>query len=767
MKNKGNKIEFAKNKIIILLEKYHININTLKIVMVYFLISIIWINVSDQILILKFRENLSLHTYKAYFFIIVTSLILYKLIKYYFTQIQKNQIEVRDSKEIQELALSFSDGAIWDWNLETNKLNSMTSWRELFGNYENNIDMMEVLKILLHPDDYERFLEEISEFIKNKPTSLFESQARMKSKNGKYKWILSRGKAILNNDGQVVRMIGIDIDITEHKEITQKIEQNEEKYGSLIQFLPDAFFVHKERKVVFANLEAIKLLGYKKEEDLIGKSIFSLIHDSYHEVMIERFKSLRDNSNEIVPMIQEKMITADGKVIDVEATSTSFTFEGEKAIISVFRDITDRKNKELEIIKLSRAIKQSPSIVIMTDVEGNIEYANPKFTEISGYELSELRGENFRILNSDEQSEEFYKEVKKAMDYGKVWKGEFCSKGKNGELFWAYATIAPLRDLDEKVIGYITVKQDINDRKIMEKKLIQNNEDLSEMVEKLKETHSQLIQQEQLAGIGQLAAGIAHEINNPLGFVNSNFKTLSEYIEEYKEMFKLYNDLKNENLANNYEKNKELLDKIVKIEEEKDFEYIHEDIDALLSDSNEGLERVEKIIRGLRLFSRVDQLNEFEGYDLNEGIKTTLIVAKNEIKYNAEVQVSYGDLPIIRAMGGQINQVLLNIIINATYAIKAKESEEFGLIKICTYKDENHVYVKIEDNGIGTSKENINKIFNPFFTTKPVGEGTGLGLGIAYEIIVNKHKGKIWVESELNEGASFYIKLPINQQENL
>lgn len=317
------------------------------------------------------------------------------------------------------------------------------------------------------------------------------------------------------------------------------------------------------------------------------------------------------------------------------------------------------------------------------------------------------------------------------------------------------------QDDDYEKKEYIVAKEDITQREKLQEQLIKNNKDLTETINRLKETQTQLIQQEQLAGIGQLAAGIAHEINNPLGFINSNFRVLSDYIKVYKTILNLYSDLKNEIISNNYQSN--IIKKIIQVEKENDIDYINEDIDALLNDSNEGLERVGKIIEGLRLFSRVDYLDKFEMYDLNEGIKTTLIVAKNEIKYVAQVEVDYGELPLINAIGGQINQVLLNIIVNATQAIKEKESNDFGLIKINTYRDSEYVYMEIEDNGIGVSNENITKIFNPFFTTKPIGEGTGLGLGIAYDIIVKKHNGNIWVESKLNKSTCFHIKLPIDQ----
>jgi len=284
------------------------------------------------------------------------------------------------------------------------------------------------------------------------------------------------------------------------------------------------------------------------------------------------------------------------------------------------------------------------------------------------------------------------------------------------------------------------------------------------IVNKLKQTELQLIQQEKFAGIGHLAAGVAHEINNPLGFVLSNFETLSNYAKVYKNVIDEYRALKDNLSELNAEEIKEKINKINQLEEENNLDFITEDLEELISDSCEGLDRISKIVTSLRLFSRIDQQNDFEEYDLNEGIENTLIIARNEIKYHAEVEENYGELPSIKAFSSQINQVLLNIMVNSAHAIKYRNSDEFGKITINTYADKEYTYCEIEDTGIGIPKENLNSIFNPFFTTKPEGQGTGLGLSICYDIVVNKHKGELLVDSTEGIGTKFTIKLPIKQK---
>jgi len=295
----------------------------------------------------------------------------------------------------------------------------------------------------------------------------------------------------------------------------------------------------------------------------------------------------------------------------------------------------------------------------------------------------------------------------------------------------------------------------VNSKPIIDEEIIAN---------KLKQTELQLIQQEKFAGIGHLAAGVAHEINNPLGFVLSNFETLSSYAKVYKMIIDEYIELKDCLSKNNNPEIQDKLSRIKHLEEENNLEFITEDLDELITDSCEGLDRISKIVTSLRLFSRIDQHNDFEEYEINEGITNTLIIARNEIKYHAEVEENFKDVPNIKAFSSQINQVLLNIIVNAAHAIKYKNSNEFGKITINTYADNEYVYCEIIDTGIGISKENLSSIFDPFFTTKPEGEGTGLGLSICYDIIVNKHGGELLVDSTEGVGTKFTMKLPIKQK---
>lgn len=284
----------------------------------------------------------------------------------------------------------------------------------------------------------------------------------------------------------------------------------------------------------------------------------------------------------------------------------------------------------------------------------------------------------------------------------------------------------------------------------IEQKIAATHSEMQETVDKLKNMQAQLVQSEKLASMGQLAAGVAHEINNPVGFVSSNSTTLVTYIKKIKEIIALIHaDASRE--------------EVMKREKELKLPFVLEDIDDLLHENIEGLTRITEIVQNLKDFARVGAKEEFVEANINDCLENTLLIAKNEIKYHADVKKEFGSISTIECHIGGINQVFLNILVNAAQAIKSQDRKNRGLITVKTYDDNDSVFCAISDNGPGIPQENLLKIFDPFYTTKEVGEGTGLGLSISYDIIVNKHKGNITVQSETGSGTTFFIKLPKSQ----
>ncbi|KRB79553.1 ATPase [Noviherbaspirillum sp. Root189] len=290
-------------------------------------------------------------------------------------------------------------------------------------------------------------------------------------------------------------------------------------------------------------------------------------------------------------------------------------------------------------------------------------------------------------------------------------------------------------------------------REEAEAELLRRNTELTELNAKLSMAQEQLVQSEKLASIGQLAAGVAHEINNPIGYVFSNFGTLENYIASMLEMLKVYEDVE---LSIG---SPEAVAKAKATRERIDLDFLMEDIPVLMAESREGIVRVRKIVQDLKDFSRVDANQEWQWANLHDGIDSTLNIVSNEVKYKADVVKEYGVVPEIECLPSQINQVIMNIVVNGAHAIGSVR----GKITIRTGTAGEYVWIEIADTGAGIPKEILSRIFDPFFTTKPIGSGTGLGLSLSYGII-QKHFGRIEVESELDSGTTFRITLPIRHQ---
>lgn len=295
--------------------------------------------------------------------------------------------------------------------------------------------------------------------------------------------------------------------------------------------------------------------------------------------------------------------------------------------------------------------------------------------------------------------------------------------------------------------------------------LQQKNTELEVAYTDLKAAQSQVIHQEKMASIGQLAAGIAHEINNPLGFSMSNFATLKKYVMRINEVYRALHSLKEICPEGDADVQKQKKEEIEALEKRNKIDYIMRDMETIFAETQDGLQRVEDIVKALRIFSRIDHQGKREQYDLNEGIRNTLIVSRNEIKYIASVETHFSNVSLVEAVGGQINQVLLNLILNAAYAIKEKIGTGEGKLIIRTFSEGAFVCCSIQDNGGGIPEAIEKNVFNPFFTTKPVGQGTGLGLSISYDIVVNKHGGDISFTSVEGEGTTFFVRLPKTAQD--
>lgn len=294
------------------------------------------------------------------------------------------------------------------------------------------------------------------------------------------------------------------------------------------------------------------------------------------------------------------------------------------------------------------------------------------------------------------------------------------------------------------------LENDLRLRELADGVLRRRNIELTELNVKLTATQTLLVQSEKMASIGQLAAGVAHEINNPIGYVLSNLGTLRVYVDQLLNMLACYE------IAEADIVDPQVLQRIQALRRQYDLAFLREDIPLLMSESKEGIERVCQIVQNLKDFSRLDANQEWVLADLHRGIDSTLTMVASEVKYKADVVKHYAALPNIECLPSQINQVVMNLLMNAAQSIV----EGRGTITVRTGVDDGMVWFEVADTGTGIAPEQLSRIFDPFFTTKPVGKGTGLGLSLAYGI-VQKHGGRIEVESQLDQGTRFRVHLPI------
>jgi PAS domain S-box-containing protein len=390
--------------------------------------------------------------------------------------------------------------------------------------------------------------------------------------------------------------------------------------------------------------------------------------------------------------------------------------------------------------RLRTIIDSTPLGICITNQDYILEYVNKAYAEIYGYHPSELIGQPFtKIVEPDKQS--FWKDLhdKYLAGYKEI-RGEWKTVHKSGKLLTILADAARIVGADGKP-KKVTFVMDITE--------------LSKLREESRQNEVQMMQTEKMSSLGQMVAGLAHEMNTPLGFVKNNIEMLEAKNKETKELIALYEKLRSQIMYGSPNDVAMLLSQIDNAAQ-KVKNRVWQESDNLFRSAVEGIDRIQDLVLNLKNFSRLDEA-DFKPTDINENIEATLKIAGYLFKGGIQLIKDFSPVPLIQAFPAQMNQVFLNLITNAVHAV----DERTGRITIKTMVQGNQVVVKVIDNGKGIPPENLKKIFDPFFTTKPVGQGTGLGLSIAYKI-VEKHGGKIDVQSQVGRGTEITVSLPIS-----
>lgn len=406
---------------------------------------------------------------------------------------------------------------------------------------------------------------------------------------------------------------------------------------------------------------------------------------------------------------------------------------------------TEKEKKRLELKKSEEKfrglIETTGDWVWEIDSKGVYTYSSPRVTEILGYTPEEVLGRTpFDLMPDDEAqrvSAVFYGILLKKEPFTNL---ENTNLHKDGRAVVLETSAQPFFDTEGNLLGYRGIDRDITQRKAAEEEKIR--------------MQANLVQTEKMASIGQLGAGVAHEINNPVGFVRSNLNTLSEYIESFKWLIGLYVELSTALETGEFEAAAAFRDEIEKYKKEINLDFAINDTIQLLAESKDGLSRISSIVKGLKDFSHAGG-GDLSRHDLAKCVEDAIMISLHEVKNSAELIKDFGEVPPVLCRPQQLTQVFLNMILNAAQAMRGR-----GIIHVRTYSLKGYAVAEVIDNGPGMDEVILKKIFDPFFTTKPVGKGTGLGLSIAYGII-KEHNGTIEAESRPGYGTTFRIKLPI------
>ncbi|MEH2083615.1 MAG: PAS domain S-box protein [Nostoc sp.] len=426
---------------------------------------------------------------------------------------------------------------------------------------------------------------------------------------------------------------------------------------------------------------------------------------------------------------------------------------------------------EEALFRLAAIVESSEDAIISKTLDGVIVSWNLGAERIFGYKVKEVLGQHVTILIPPDRINEETQIIQKLRQGERIEHFETVRQHKDGTLIDISLTISPIKNSAGTIIGASKIARDISTRKQIEKALQESEAQLRQKaiklettLLKLKRTQTQLVQNEKMSSLGQLVAGIAHEINNPVNFIYANLKPANEYIQDLLRLLRLYQKYYPSPVA-----------EIQYGSEEIDLDFLVEDLPKLLSSMEVGAVRIQTIVRSLRNFSRMDEA-EIKQVNIHEGIDSTLMILQHRLKgkFDREIKVvkNYGNLPLVECKASQLNQVFMNIICNAIDALEERDlqrtfseiEQQPSQILICTNMlDSHHVQIRIIDNGLGIPKFAQERLFDPFFTTKSVGKGTGLGLSISYQIVTEKHNGSLRCHSIPDRETEFVIQIPIRQ----
>ena len=625
----------------------------------------------------------------------------------------------------------------------------------------------------VHPEDLPGFQADIERSVRQLET--LESEFRYMAPSGQ-KWFRMRFRPERLPGGATICYV-CTFDITDRHQIEEQLRASEARLQRLADNIPGTIYEFRmapngDRSFSFLSSGARDV--FELEPDLLLQDA-QLAFDRVHREDLPRFQVELNRSAKTLKNVESELrllVPSGLKWIQVLARPERQP-GGEIIWYACITDITERKLVQVELTKLSLVASQTDSAVIIADKNGLTEWVNDSFVRITGYTFEEVRGKKPGSLLQGPLSDlATVDRIREAIRTRTPFQGEILNYNKQGRLYWLWLSINPIFDSNGELSQFIAIESDISERKQYELQLKQQTEELEQTLSELKRTQVQLVQSEKMSSLGQLVAGIAHEINNPVNFIYGNLSYVNEYAEDLLAVLDIYQ-------THYPEPPPEVREKL----DLNEIEFLQADLTKLLQSMRVGTDRIREIVLSLRTFSRLDEA-EVKEIDIHDGIESTLTILQNRLKANSvriagteyqrraiEVVKDYGKLPRVECYSGPLNQVFMNILTNAIDAIderdRTRTPEDIdrhpSTIRISSKVDDaaEWVMIRIVDNGPGIPEEIQRQIFDPFFTTKEIGKGTGLGMSISYQIVTEKHQGSLKCISQLGVGTEFIVEIPI------
>ncbi len=674
------------------------------------------------------------------------------------TERKRLELSLEQQRERLDSVIKGTNIATWEWNVQTGETVFNERWAQIVGYTLEELTpvSIETWQRFVHPDDMKKSDDLLTKHFAGE-SEYYDCECRMKHKDGHWIWVHDRGKVVAwSAEGKPVRMSGTHADISDRKSAEERLRESETNFRTFFESIGDFIFVGSfDGRILYANPAVNQKLGYDSDE--LKTMYFRDMHAAEQRqeaetIITEMLRGKRQNC----PL---PLASKEGVLLPVETKVWFGKWNGTDCIFGISKDLSAEMEAQQ---RFERLFRNNPALMALIEItEQKFFDVNDAFLSTLGYSRDEVIGRSSDELNLFLNPEQLEASRQKLLVGHQISNVDLQVRCKDGTILNGLFSGEVVSSQGQKYL--LTVMIDITRRKQVEEKLRQLNESLEQRIDErtqaIQHMHTQMIIQEKMASIGQLAAGIAHELNNPINFVATNFTTLTENFMDISEMIATFRKF-----VVTIGQEKRHLSEIQAIrakESQLQIDFIMGDIPNLFEESQRGFKRIAWIVQSMRNFSYSNHSDDFTFFDINAGIEDTLVITANTYKYSAEISKDLGKIPNVFCQPGQLNQVFLNLIVNSAQAIESQKRPEKGRISIRTRLEGAQVACEFADDGPGIPTEIRSKIFEPFFTTKPPGKGIGLGLSICYDIIVEKHKGEFSVHCPKAGGTIFLLRIPV------